>query len=203
MREGFEDEPNAVGMCLTSMMGSVYARAAGVVALLTLASVGCSSAAAPGGARHPSSLGSPVVTPPTSGSTVPARADCPPVHSLNGRSAVSIDYVDFVQVGGRSFIAGLDRRAGSVRADQLGRVVVYVRCSFSELNDRTGQAPAAQRDGDAGFLPAGTAVYAVNGWSPRCRLAARHDGALRVYLAYRPGGRVATPEPCALRSVAG
>ena len=101
-------------------------------------------------------------------------------------------------MGGKQYIAGLTAVPAPSRAD-LGQVVTRVRCSFQQLNDHTQQQTPLPRDGDAAFLPPGTAVYAIRGWSPRCRLAAEHDGRLYVYLAYRTGAAVATPEPCALK----
>jgi hypothetical protein len=125
-----------------------------------------------------------------------APADCPPT---TGRGQAAVDYVDFVQVSGRQYIANLGgRQVPPVKRQDLGRVVTRSRCSLSALNDATHRAPGAARDGDSGFLPPGTPVYAVHGWSTRCRLAAEHDGRLNVYLAYRSGGRVATPMRCAL-----
>jgi hypothetical protein len=112
---------------------------------------------------------------------------------------VAVDYVDFIQVDGRTYIANLSRQAGSVSRADLGRTVLVSRCAFSRLNDRTGQAPAETRDGDTGFLLPGTPVQKIRGWSVSCRLAAAHDGRLNVYLAYRDGDDVARPRPCALR----
>lgn len=111
---------------------------------------------------------------------------------------IAIDYVDFVRFDGREFVSSLDpvtRRP--LRANQLGAVILHVRCSLSRLNDRTGKAAAEARDGDAAFLLPGTPFYAVKGWSSSYRLAARNDGRLYLHLAYRNGGKTATPLPCA------
>ncbi|WP_411285602.1 hypothetical protein, partial [Lapillicoccus sp.] len=83
-------------------------------------------------------------------------------------------------------------------AGEVGAVQLRVRCSLNELNDRTHQMPPPARDGDAGFLPAGTPVHAVNGWSPLCRLAARLDGSWHVYLALDERATTAEPRPCAV-----
>jgi hypothetical protein len=125
----------------------------------------------------------------------PPGDTCPPVKP----GSVAIDYVDFVQAFGRQYIAHLRPSVGTVKRGDLGRTVLTSRCSFSALNDRTGRAPSTTRDGDTGFLVPGTPVHAINGWDVHCRLAAAHDGQLNVYLAYRHGGRVATPRACALR----
>ena len=150
-------------------------------------------------ASHPVSSPRPVSAPttaPTVTSTHPS-VDCPPLKKASG--FVTIDYVDFVRYDGRDYISGLDDASRHpVSASLLGRELFRVRCSLAALNDRTGKQPAERRDGDAAFVPAGTPVYTVRGWSPRCRLAARHDGRLYLYLAYRNGGQRATPVDCAL-----
>jgi hypothetical protein len=109
-----------------------------------------------------------------------------------------VDYVDFLQANGRNYIAGLTR-VPPITSTDLGAHVLTVRCSFSELNHRTDQMTPQPRDGDAAFLTPGTPVYSIRGWSPECRLAAHEPGQLHVFLAYRTGGKVATPESCALR----
>lgn len=137
--------------------------------------------------------------PPSAALPRPTSADCPKL-SARGRSITHLDYVDFVQANGRNYIADLNRVPLITRAE-VGARVMWVRCSFSKLNEATGQVPPKPRDGDAAFLAPGTALYAIRGWSPACRLAASHDGRLHVYLAHQPGGRVATPERCALANV--
>lgn len=168
---------------------------AAVALVVTVAASGCAAGGAgsgPAGTPNPpAGSGAPATGAPTTSSA----GGCPPT---SGGQGVSIEYVDFVQVEGRQYIAGLTSVAAPSRAD-LGQVVIRVRCSFRQLNDRMQQETPRPRDGDAAFLPPGTAVYAIRGWSPRCRLAAEHDGQLQVYLAYRTGAAVATPEPCALK----
>src|SRR5437763_7217074 len=92
--------------------------------------------------------------------TASSPSDCPPTI---GHGQAAVDYVDFVQVSGRHYIANLGGRhvAPLDRAD-LGRVVARSRCSLSALNDRTHRAPGPARDGDTAFLPPGTPVYAVD-----------------------------------------
>lgn len=124
-------------------------------------------------------------------------SDCPPVKHTSGY--VTIDYLDFIRYRGRDYVSGLDPQSRPIPTTQTGGVVLHVRCSLSQLNDRTGKEPAERRDGDAAFLPAGTPVYAVRGWSTNCRLAARRDNRLYLYLAYRNGGQHAAPVACAVR----
>ena len=113
------------------------------------------------------------------------------------RSRVAIDYVDFVNYDGRQYLTGLAPTSPISRAD-LREVVTHSRCSLSALNERTGRDPGTPRDGDTGFLPSGTAIYAVHGWAPECRLAAERDGKVQVYLAQDPAADQAQPAACAL-----
>ena len=114
--------------------------------------------------------------------------------------SVAIDYVDFVKFNDRDYIHGLDTASRhAIGTSELGRALFSVRCSLSQLNDRTGNAPATQRNGDAAFLRPGTPVYAVRGWSTSCRIAARERNRAQVYLAYRSGGQHAAPRRCALK----
>ena len=176
-------------------MTSVRVAVAGFLSVAFLS--GCSASAHPETARPGVS---PRSSPPATAFVSPALpgADCPPLKSMRG--FVTIDYVDFVRYQGRDYVSGLDPRPRrALPASELGEVVFRVRCSLAELNDRTGKSAAVRRDGDAAFLRPGTPVYAVRGWSPRCRLAARHDGRMYLYLAYRNGGEQASPLPCAMR----
>jgi hypothetical protein len=153
---------------------------AGVVGVLFLA--GCGSAP-------------PVEPPPAPVVQAPSSCDVEPAPETGPvRSQTIVDYVDFVRWGGREYVS-----AGPPYEDvSLGPVVAVSRCSFRELNDRTGQMTPTPVDGDTGFLPAGTPILAVVGWAPECRLAARLDGAVHVYLAQQPGTEYATPAACAL-----
>ena len=153
--------------------------------LLLAATTGCASAAI---SHEPAPAGSPGVT------TAPAD-DCPAPSA--SKRAVMIDYVDFVHHDATEYIADLHRVA-PITAGDLGQRVLTVKCSFAQINDATSANPGPAHEADAAFLLPGTPVFSIKGWSPSCRLAARHDGHWRVYLAYRPGARVATPKPCAL-----
>jgi hypothetical protein len=166
---------------------SVVVAAAGAMALV----VGCAGDERPVALRHPAT------TTPDSSAGTTAVDDCPSTLAGKGGGYAAVDYVDFVQANGHNYIAGLHPVA-PIRASDLGSRVLTVRCSFSQLNDRTKRMTPKPRDGDAAFLTPGTPVYSVNGWPATCRLAAREGGQLRVFLAYRSGGTVATPEDCAL-----
>lgn len=111
--------------------------------------------------------------------------------------AVVVDYVDFVVVGRTTYIAGLEQLP-RVDKTELDKVVMTSRCSFSELNHRTGQMTPTPGNGHTAYLPPGTPVYAIRGWSPACRLAAEHDGELHVYLAQQDGATESRPATCAV-----
>jgi hypothetical protein len=157
--------------------------------LILLASAGGHAAATPAATGV---LVSPAGATDSAKQPEPARG-CPP--PVSGPAAV--DYVDFLQANGRNYIAdfGVGLR---VSPPDLGTVVLRVRCSYAAVNNATGMVSGPPRDGDAAFLTPGTKVYNLRGWSPLCRLAAVHDQAWHVYLAYQPDTEVATPEPCAL-----
>ncbi len=124
--------------------------------------------------------------------------DCPDVRSRPGE-VVSVDYADFVQANGIQYLVAESLGGTSAPVAALvGPVQFRVRCSFSELNERTQQMPAAPRNGDAGALPAGTPVYAVNGLTPLCRLAAQRNGSWLLYLATAEHSATAQPRPCAV-----
>jgi hypothetical protein len=117
---------------------------------------------------------------------------------VHGNGFSAIDYVDFIQAFGQQYVAGLSSRPSPVSRSDLGRVVLRSRCSFSALNDRTHQNPGEPRDGDTGFLAPGAPIYATDGWSTQCRLAARGAAGLVAYLALDPNAKRAKPRACAL-----
>ena len=115
--------------------------------------------------------------------------------ATGGTSTVMIDWIDFVRLDGVEYVADLDGRAADVPARRLGLVVGHVECQLSVL--RFLQPPGPAVDGDAAFLPVGTAVRAIAGIDPRCRVAAQVDGSVRVYLAQREVNGVSKAVPCA------
>ena len=120
-------------------------------------------------------------------------ASCPLGRLLPPGVGNAIDYVDFLQFGGRMYIAS----GQPIKAAAIGRVITHVRCSLAaEENDRRGAPPIVDRT--AASLPAGTAVYQVRGYPPGCRLAAYTTGQLRLYLAQTTVHQRTEPLPCAL-----
>jgi hypothetical protein len=93
-----------------------------------------------------------------------------------------IDWVNFIQVGSRQYVAGPQPPASLQKSD-LGPVYTHVKFKVSgnvcDPNYRL-------KDGDAAFLDAGTPVYQVNGHPPSDELAAMFNGSLVVYRAMTP-----------------
>ncbi|MCW2599251.1 MAG: hypothetical protein JWM02_1080 [Frankiales bacterium] len=117
-----------------------------------------------------------------------------------GNSSVQVDWVDFVQLEGHQYLAGLDGTVHPVPRSSLGTVVGRVRCELSTVE--YSQAPGPAADGDAAFLSVGTEVYSVRGFDPACRVAALRDGAYRVFLAHRDVAGRSRAVPCAQAPVA-
>lgn len=133
-----------------------------------------------------------------SGSRPPGEAKCPVGRLLPQGGVVMIEWVDFLQFDGRQYIAGLGPTV-SIRPGDLGQVITHIRCSMTTLDDhRHIGFPLVDRS--AAFIPAGTAVLAVRGYSPQCRLASYVGGQLHVYLAQREVNGHTAPRPCALLS---
>jgi hypothetical protein len=108
---------------------------------------------------------------------------CPASRKLLPQGAA--DYFDFVQVGGTTYHAGIGGTgpvAGrALREGDLGAKVAVVRCKLAE---HIVEDPAKRYlDGDAAYLDKGTALYAVKGYRPAFRLAARRDGELVLFEA--------------------
>jgi len=115
--------------------------------------------------------------------------------SLTGEVTTVVDWVDFVQLDGIQYYAGFDGKAAAVAEERLGSAVGRVECQLSVLKFRGQPGPAV--DGDAAYLSVGTDVRAIRGYAPSCRVAARIDGANRVYLAHADVDGVSRPVPCA------
>ncbi|GAA1181171.1 hypothetical protein GCM10009608_16480 [Pseudonocardia alaniniphila] len=143
------------------------------------------------------SAGPPVARPapaPPPSSAAPVATDGCPAVPATGNEMATVDYVDFIVIGTTTYLA--DREV--VERSGLGEVVMRSRCSFRELNDRTGRMTPPAQNGDTGFLPPGTPVYSVHGWPVACRVAAESDGRLQFYLAQQSGGDRSQPVECAV-----
>jgi hypothetical protein len=105
---------------------------------------------------------------------------CPASRKLLPQGA--LDYADFVRVSGITYNADTRPVSGrALRDGDLGAKVAAVRC---KLADHLVEDPAQRYlDGDAAYLDTGTALYAVNGYRPSFRLAARRGGKLVLFEA--------------------
>ena len=112
-----------------------------------------------------------------------------------GDSTVMVDWVDFVQLDGTQYVAGVDGKVSAIASNQLGPVVGRVECELSVLKFLAEPGPAV--DGDAAFLKVGTEVHAVRGYATSCRVAAQIAGVNRVYLAQSELAGVSRAVPCA------
>ena len=105
---------------------------------------------------------------------LPSLAGC----AIN-QPAVHIDYVDFVQFGGITYVASWTSPSRPLQESDLGAVYAHVKVKLEGTSDPGHQL----QEGDAGFLEAGTAVYAVTGYRTSFRLAATNQGRLTLYEA--------------------
>ena len=106
-----------------------------------------------------------------------------------------VDWVDFVQLDGTQYIAGVDGKVPVIASNQLGPVVGRVACELSVLKFHEQPGPAV--DGDAAFIKVGTEVRAVRGYGTSCRVAVQIGGVNRVYLAHADLAGVSRAVPCA------
>jgi len=95
---------------------------------------------APAGAAHPR---------PAQSEHVAAKAACPAGRLLPHEGRVEIEWVDFLQFGGRQYVAGLGP-AVTIRPARLGPVITRVRCSLCRKRrspPRPYSAPRRPRSG--------------------------------------------------------
>jgi hypothetical protein len=168
--------------------------AAAKLALLACTGLGlasCGSVAAPRPGAGPSRVAAagPEAAP-------HGHAACPLGHLLPAGTGEAVDYIDFLQLGGRSYVA-LGKHIAPL---QLGRVITHIRCSLTAEEDQRRSAPPVT-DRTAAFLPVGARVYRVHGYSAGCRVAAYGPRGLTVYLAQvQRGSTTPVPRPCATAS---
>lgn len=94
-----------------------------------------------------------------------------------------VDYIDFVRTNGITYTG-----ADSFGA-RIGRALVDADLGPEQFRVKQMLSGASKgpdyriSDGDAAFVPAGEPVYAVKGYAPTFRLAARREGRLVLYEA--------------------
>jgi hypothetical protein len=169
------------------------------VGVLVLASCGASngsptaSRSTPAPARTPRP---PSVTSPRGRPPAVQPADCNRGTRLSRGTVVVVDYLDFVQVNGTQFVSGLALAAPRLYRGPLGARVSTVTCTLA--NRSRNLTPSAHTvNGDAGYLSVGTVIYALPGWQNTCRLAAKFQGQIHIYLAYVEVAGKAVPRVCA------
>jgi hypothetical protein len=151
-----------------------------------LAACGSAGPGSPTGASHVATAGP--------GLAPHRQAPCPRGRLLPAGTGGVGEYVDFLQLGGRSYVT----TGRHIQPRQLGPVITRIRCSLTaEEDDRRGPPPITDRT--AAFLPVGTRVYQVRGYSAGCRVAAYGTRGLTVYLAqaHQRGNAAPEPLPCA------
>jgi len=123
----------------------------------------------------------------------PTRPACPEGSAYPPGTRGEVDYTDSIWHDSVSYgyLPGV-----RIAASQIGAVVTRIRCSMATYPD-THAPPSYQADDTATALSAGTPVYAVKGFSPRCRLAAYVAGQLRAYVAVNDTERGPVPRACA------
>lgn len=140
--------------------------AAALTVALALLVVGC-------GSETPAK----VVT--TAGRDTPPS--CPPADAgPDGQPRAMIDWVDFVQLDGRTYSWYGESNGSTVDAERVGPVHARVLCTIADV---VTDPSFGTRDGDASFLPAGTELHTFGDARPALRLAAQVEGRWRVYEA--------------------
>jgi hypothetical protein len=105
-------------------------------------------------------------------------ANCPKLAANGPREGAVTDVGDFVQWREVPYVK--DYRFVVTKAAK-GTALLRVRCSLNHLNTVTHRLPPTARNGDAGVLPAGTAVFSVKDVPTRCQLMALETGRWFVY----------------------
>ncbi len=152
---------------VTAVGASALAVAAVAVAATTLVPAGTPS--------PPPVAGRSIETKPTPG---PTGGHCVRGHDA---ASVQIDYIDFVQFGGRQY-EGTGERVPAIPMPSgipfPGPRIGTVQCTLSEIMPGPDYRP---RDGDAAFLPVGTVLHAVVGMPVSSAIAAETSSGMMLY----------------------
>lgn len=98
----------------------------------------------------------------------------------NTTTTIGIDWVNFIQFQGITYLATYSRVGRGLQESDLGPVFATVRF---ELSGNITDPGYRSKDGDAAFLAPGTPIYMVKGYSARFRLAAHQDGQITLFEA--------------------
>jgi hypothetical protein len=116
-----------------------------------------------------------------------AKASCP-----SKVAGLTVDWVEFVRFGGRTYQALSNTKSRTIDPSQRGQGLGKITCALSHNSDPNRESKDLP-DGTAAFLPLGTALYEIRGYTVSCRIAAENGGKLVVYLAQHEVNRRPTP----------
>jgi hypothetical protein len=122
--------------------------------------------------------------------------DCPEGSPYRPGVRGEVDYTDGIWHDSVSYEHLPSVRVASA---QLGPVVTRIRCSLATADD-THAPPRHFANDTATGLPTGTRVYAVKGFSPRCRLAAYVADKPHAYVAMQDTAGGPVPRPCGMKA---
>jgi hypothetical protein len=108
---------------------------------------------------------------------------CPERGQAHGgaAAAVMVEWVDFVQLNGRQYVAALDGRTQPpLPGSQVGPRVGVTAC---QIAGSSAGPNYKLRDGDAAFLAPGTVVHAIRGVPTTRAVTASRDGRYLYYAA--------------------
>jgi len=110
---------------------------------------------------------------PAGGSEPTRSATCPAV--LPGTSNAAADYAELLRWNDQTYITSNNLDVLQRGPGKLGPKVTTITCSIAELTaaNRNLVADGPWPNGTATFLPAGTAVFAIQGIDTRCQLGVR------------------------------
>jgi len=126
--------------------------------------------------------------------TAPAAKSACTDTPTDGVSTVMVDWIDFLQLNGTQYVADRPGSPQSVSSQELGGVIGRVTCMLSAL--KFTQQPGPAVDGDAAFLPIGTEVFSIKGVASSCRVAVKHQGVNRAYVAVTGPTGSTSPTAC-------
>lgn len=142
-----------------------------------------------GGALLAASCGQPAANPRAEPAKPRASGTAVPNCPVRGQShtgaaaAVIVEWVDFVQLNGRQYVAGPgDLGRSTVPGSQVGAKVGVTAC---QIAGSSAGPDYELRDGDAAFLAPGTIVHAIRGVPTTRAVTASRDGRY-LYYATQP-----------------
>lgn len=103
-------------------------------------------------------------------------ASCGQGTSSTGGAGVQIDWVNFIRFNSITYLAESQHIAPALLGPKFAQIKFKLKGNVNDPNYHS-------KDGDAAFLNAGTAVYAVKGYRSTFRLAAYQDKALVLFEA--------------------